>query len=274
MKKPPSLFYSIRLFLAWPLLVLASPHLRAVRNLQEEANCTQACCAEAFSCPCEEATASTSPFDVVPNWVKIVLIVILICLSATFSGLTLGLMGLDKTGLEIVMDSDDPVNKKLASKIYPLRKDGNLLLCTLLLGNTAVNALLSIFMADFTGGTLGFLMSTFLILIFGEISPQAICSRYALQIGSRVVPLVRVIVVLLWPITKPLAWTLDKALGQELATTYSGAELLKLLQIHVDENKMDPDTANTMGGALRYKDLTVHEVSKYFEASNSLNRCC
>ena len=25
---------------------------------------------------------------------------------------------------------------------------------------------------------------------------------------------------------------------------------------------MDPDTANTMGGALRYKDLSVHEVSK------------
>jgi metal transporter CNNM len=36
-----------------------------------------------------------------------------------------------------------------------------------------VNALLSIFMADLAGGTFGFLLSTFLIVIFGEIVPQA-----------------------------------------------------------------------------------------------------
>ena len=46
---------------------------------------------------------------------------------------------------------------KLAANIIPVRKNGNLLLCTLLLGNVAVNALLSIIMADFAGGLAGFL---------------------------------------------------------------------------------------------------------------------
>ena len=49
-----------------------------------------------------------------------------------------------------------------------VRKQGNLLLCTLLLGNTVINSAISILMADLTTGTIGLLSSTFLILIFGE----------------------------------------------------------------------------------------------------------
>ena len=181
-------------------------------------------------------------------------------MSALFSGLTLGLMSLDITGLEIVMSGDDPQQAAYAKKIYPVRQRGNLLLCTLLLGNVAVNALLSILLADKAGGIVGFLASTFLIVIFGEIIPQALCSRYPLEIGSRTVMLVRVIMLLVLPISFPLAWMLDKALGQELATTYSNAEMMKLLQIHVQENVLDPDTAVAMTGALQYRDRLVRDV--------------
>ncbi|EEC46766.1 predicted protein, partial [Phaeodactylum tricornutum CCAP 1055/1] len=189
-----------------------------------------------------------------------IIIGVLISLSALFSGLTLGLMSLDKTGLEIVMHGDDVTNARYASDIFPVRENGNLLLCTLLLGNVAVNALLSIMMGDIAGGLIGFLSSTFLIVIFGEIIPQAACSRYALLIGSKTVPLVRVILVLFYPIAAPLAYMLDKLLGAELATIYSSAELMKLLQIHVENEAMDQDTAVAMRGALKYKDTTVKEV--------------
>jgi metal transporter CNNM len=174
-------------------------------------------------------------------------------MSAIFSGLTLGLMGLDLTGLEIVMEGDNAANSEAAKKIYPIRKKGNLLLCTLILGNVAVNALLSILLADKAGGVLGFLISTFSIVIFGEIIPQAICSRYALEIGSRTVPLTKIFLFLFWPITAPMAYVLDKALGDELATTYSAAEMKKLLQIHVAEGRFDQETAEAMKGALAYK---------------------
>ena len=84
------------------------------------------------------------------------LIVILVCFSALFSGLTLGLLGLDLIGLEIVINGDDEVLKEKAAKIKPVRENGNMLLCTLLLGNVAVNAYLSILMADLTSGFVGF----------------------------------------------------------------------------------------------------------------------
>jgi hypothetical protein len=222
------------------------------------ATCNETCC-EQFQKTCSDST-STNPFSAVPFAVQIILIVLLLSFSALFSGLTLGLMSLDKTGLEIVIGGDDEKYREMAKKIYPVRENGNLLLCTLLLGNVSVNALLSIILADLSGGLIGFLASTFLIVIFGEIIPQASCSRYALEIGSRTVLLVHIIMFIFYPVAFPLAWALDKVLGQELATTYSNAEMLKLLQIHVQEDRLDKDTANAMTGALKYRDMAVKDV--------------
>lgn len=119
---------------------------------------------------------SKDGISAIPLWAQIMILLILLCFSALFSGLTLGLMSLNLTGLEIVMAGDDPKAAKYAEKIYPLRKQGNLLLCTLLLGNTFVNAVMAIFTADIFDGVLGAIISTGLILIFGEIIPQALVS--------------------------------------------------------------------------------------------------
>jgi len=240
------------------------------RTLEEASSetCTLDCCSqyEATICPSDSAW-----IDAIPFWLQIVLIIVFLCFSALFSGLTLGLMSLDKTGLEIVMGGDDPKAAQFAKIIYPVRENGNLLLCTLLLGNVAVNALLSIFLAAYTGGIIGFVSSTFLIVIFGEILPQALCSRYALQIGSATIPLVKAIQFCLYVLAAPLAWCLDVALGRELASTYSNAEIVKLLQIHLQENVIDKETAGAMTGALTYKNMRVEDVMTPLERTFMLN---
>ena len=183
-----------------------------------------------------EACSSEGSFawvNSVPFGVQILLISFLVMLSGIFSGLTLGLMGLGTTELEIVMSGDDPVASRAAAKIYPIRAKSNLLLCTLLLGNVGVNTLLGIIMADITGGIVGFTTSTIIIVIFGEILPQAAFSRHALVVGEKAIPLVKVIIIILYPMAKPLAFCLDKLLGDELGTTYSKSEMNKLLEIHV-----------------------------------------
>ena len=60
-------------------------------------------------------------------------------MSGLFSGLTLGLMSLDMVSLEILRDGGEGEERAYAAKIIPIRAKGNLLLCTLLLGNTMVN---------------------------------------------------------------------------------------------------------------------------------------
>lgn len=93
--------------------------------------------------------------------------------------------------------------------------------------------------------------------------PMKKCSRYPLRIGSLFVPLVRLIIILIYPVAKPLAFCLDMALGEELATTYSNSEMMKLLQIHVQQNVIDKETAGAMSGALTYKvSITQKMVAK------------
>jgi hypothetical protein len=177
---------------------------------------------------CTTEETSSGGVGSIPKPALYVIIVVLILFSAFFSGLTLALMSLDATGLEIVIAGDDPKLSRAAAKIYPMRKDGNLLLCTLLLGNVAVNTLLGILMADLTSGTVGFISSTALIVIFGEILPQASFARYALEVGEYAVPVMRVIIIILYVFAKPLALCLDKLLGHELATVYSKSEFSKV----------------------------------------------
>eukprot|EP00824_Muranothrix_gubernata_P012279 TRINITY_DN26138_c0_g1_i1.p1 TRINITY_DN26138_c0_g1~~TRINITY_DN26138_c0_g1_i1.p1 ORF type:complete len:584 (-),score=118.62 TRINITY_DN26138_c0_g1_i1:3-1754(-) len=192
----------------------------------------------------------------------IFMVVILICLSASFSGLTLGLMSLDLVGLTIVMGSGAPKERVYAQKIYPVRKRGNLLLCTLLLGNTLVNTVLAIFLADMTTGVLGSAIATGLILVFGEISPQAFCQRYSLLVGAYSIPLVQFFMLVLFPITFPISKILDWALGRELGTVYSKAELKKLVEIYGTEKRGDLTTqeANIMTGALEFSTKTVKDI--------------
>ena len=197
----------------------------------------------------------------IPYALQWVLIVILIMFSAMFSGLTLGLMSLDPSGLEIVMaNSDDPKLARAARAIYPVRLQGNLLLCTLLLGNVAVNSGLSIVSATIFSGIVGLLVSTGVITIFGEIIPQAVCCRYGLQIGEKTIPLVKVIMLLFYPLCKPMAFILDKVLGHEIGTTYNSTEMAKLIEMHVDRGEFHTSAGAAMKGALRYHHVNVNEV--------------
>ena len=68
-----------------------------------------------------------------------ILVVILVLLSGVFAGLTLGYMSLDETQLQVLMTTGDEIQKARASKIMPIRKDGHLLLTTLLIANMITN---------------------------------------------------------------------------------------------------------------------------------------
>jgi len=195
-----------------------------------------------------------------PDGLAWVIVVLLVLMSGLFSGLTLGLLGLDKVGLDIVSHGEDRELAKCAKAIQPVREDGNRLLCTLLLGNVAVNSLLSIILANLTSGMKGFFISTAVIVIFGEIIPQATCCRYALQIGSRTVLIVRVILFLFAPLAIPLAFCLDTALGDEIGTIHSRKELMRLLQIHVQEGALKKEEGDLVTGALKFRNKRLSQV--------------
>jgi len=171
------------------------------------------------------------------EWWRFVLIIGLSLLSALFSGLNLGIISLDIEYLELLSagpfeNKEDEQNAIYAKRILPLRKKGNLLLCTILLGNVAVNSILSIIMADLTSGLAGMLITTAIVLVFGEVLPQAACSRYALLIGAHTMWILQLLVWLTIPITFPLSAIFDKVIGEEVSSNYNKNKMKQLFKIY------------------------------------------
>ncbi|KAI9314095.1 hypothetical protein BX666DRAFT_1970143 [Dichotomocladium elegans] len=77
-------------------------------------------------------------------WLHILAIGALITCSGIVAGLTLGLLSQDATNLAIISAAGTPQQRKYASRIIPIRKNGHLLLTSLLLTNTVLNETLPI----------------------------------------------------------------------------------------------------------------------------------
>ncbi|KAK6178074.1 hypothetical protein SNE40_012906 [Patella caerulea] len=195
-----------------------------------------------------------------PIGLQISILIVLLCLSGLFSGLNLGLMALDKTELQIIQKCGSDNEKKYAKIIEPLRSRGNFLLCTLLLGNVLVNNTLTILLDDLSNGLLAIIMSTMGIVIFGEIIPQAICSRHGLAIGARTVYLTKFFMIVTFPLSFPISLILDKVLGEEIGQVYNKEKLQELIRMTADSKVLQNDEANIIAGALQLANKVVTDV--------------
>ncbi len=191
-------------------------------------------------------------------WLNFFIVVVLVLLSGTFAGLTLALFSLQLTTLERKVRLGD----EQALKVYRIRQKGNLLLCTLLLGNVASYTVMAVFLGSITSGVVAGFTATALIFMFGEILPQAVFPRYALQIGARLSGLVWLFLVVLYPIAFPVAWLLDRLLGKEPPVLWSKAELREIIRYHkaAGEDIIDQDEERILLGALSFSELQVKDI--------------
>ncbi|GMH35478.1 hypothetical protein BSKO_03346 [Bryopsis sp. KO-2023] len=218
-----------------------------------------------------EVVQESSLTATLPEWVVIALAGVLVILSGLFSGLTLGLLSLDLVGLRILEQGGDECERKYAAKIIPVRRHGNLLLCTLLFGNVVVNSAISILLSDLTSGAVGLVTSTVIILIVGEIIPQSVCSRHGLMIGAHSLWLVKIFMFVFLPVSWPISKLLDWVLGRDIGMVYSREELKRLIDLHYEDPEAQKESHLTFEdhklliGSLEYKAKRVVDVMTCLE---------
>ncbi|KAJ1734522.1 hypothetical protein LPJ72_002310 [Coemansia sp. Benny D160-2] len=190
--------------------------------------------------------------------------VILVLVGGLLAGLTIGYMSLDEINLAVLAISGNAKQRQYAKRIQPLRKNGHWLLVTLLLGNTVVNETLPIVMHSILGGggLASIVISTSLIFLFGEIIPQALCTRFGLAIGAFFAYPVKILQLALSPLGYPIALLLDHILGAGHSLVYKKPQLKELVSLSNAENggTLSADEVTVIRGALDLSDKLVEDV--------------
>lgn len=181
---------------------------------------------------------------------------LLVLFAGIMSGLTLGLMSLGLVELEILQRSGTSTEKKQAAAILPVVQKQHQLLVTLLLCNAAAMEALPIYLDKIFHPVVAVVLSVTFVLFFGEVIPQAICTRYGLAVGANFVWLVRILMIVCYPISYPIGKVLDAVLGHNDAL-FRRAQLKALVSIHGQEagkgGELTHDETTIISGAL---DLT------------------
>ncbi|ONK62834.1 uncharacterized protein A4U43_C07F8610 [Asparagus officinalis] len=199
----------------------------------------------------------------------------LVLFAGIMSGLTLGLMSLGLVELEILQRSGTPTEKKQAAHILPVVQKQHQLLVTLLLCNAVAMEALPIFLDKIFHPIVAVILSVTFVLAFGEVIPQAICTRYGLAVGANFVWLVRILMVVCYPIAYPIGKLLDFALGHNESALFRRAQLKALVSIHGKEagkgGELTHDETTIISGALDLTEKTAEEAMTPIESTFSLD---
>ncbi len=184
-------------------------------------------------------------------------VVVLVALSAVFSGLNISLMSLDVNDLRRKKRLGNPE----AAKVLPFREKTHLSLASILFGNIAVVSAVSLVLESYLQGVLAGLVSTLLIVVFGEVLPQAFFARFALKFCAFFAPFLKVTIVVTYVFSKPIQLLLDKMISAEERNLHSRQELGMIIGEHrAATSELDEDEVEIIQGALQMSEKKVGDI--------------
>ncbi len=190
--------------------------------------------------------------------ILLLIIPLFIVLSAICSGLNIALMSLDLQDLNRKRKLGD----KKAKTIYPLRKKAHLTLASVLLGNVGFSAGAAVVMGDHFNGLVAAVSITLLLVIFSELLPQAIFTRNSLHFMYLFAGFLKFLIIVTYPISKPLQLLLDKWFGPESKKLHSRDELGMIINDHSlgSGSELDEDEVEIIRGALQLSEKQVIDI--------------
>ena len=206
-------------------------------------------------------------------WITAGAILLLLCLSAFFSGSETALTAASKSKLKAQADR----GSRGATVAMKVTDDSERMIGALLLGNNVVNILsASLATALLTrafgqgGVALATLVMTVLVLIFGEVLPKTIAITFPEAVAARVAPVVRVLIAAFSPIVS-LVRLLVRGLmrlfgvrenpdGRMLALR---EEIVGAIALGHSEGAFEKEGRDRLLGALDLSERTVDEIMRH-----------
>ena len=197
---------------------------------------------------------------------EFITLVVLLILSGVFSGSETALVGLSMGRVQALVKE----GRIGSAAVYRLKKDPSQMLTTILIGNNLVNiaasALATViatreFGSSGPGIAVGLL--TLFILVFGEITPKSMATRYperiSLFIALPLLAFMRLMYPLVWMFSRFTTWVYHLTGGKE-EPTVTESELISMLGYGVQEGEIEHDEKEIIERVFGFNDLTVRDV--------------
>lgn len=191
---------------------------------------------------------------------------ILLILSGVFSGSETALVSISLARAEALMREGRPG----AGALYRLKSNPSRMLITILIGNNVVNIAASAMATVLATQWLGHLgpgiavgVLTILILVFGEITPKSLATRYSERISLTIAPVLvafmRAIYPLVWLFNRFTKWVQTLA-GQQGDPTVTEAELISMTEHGEEDGTIEADEREMIERVFILNDLKAVDV--------------
>ena len=203
-------------------------------------------------------------------WMSLTVVMLLIVISAFFSGAETGLTAASRARLTELARQ----GSARAATVLKLTEMPERLIGALLLGNSLANitasavatvALVKIFGDQ--GAIIASGVMTVLILIFAEVMPKTYAIAYPDRVATSLAPIVRLFVAIFGPFVMLVEYIVKKILmvfGVDVENVVSilsaHEELRGAIDLHHKEGDIVKKDRDMLGGLLDLKNLEVHEV--------------
>lgn len=197
---------------------------------------------------------------------QIIILVILLFLSGFFSGIETALMSLNIIKVKALLRQ----KKKGAEALHRIKQRPHKLIITVLIGNNLVNisaaTLATVLFTDLFGSSgvgIATGVMTFMILVFGEITPKTFASQNAERISLAVARPVELFSIILLPIVyvfELIAKGMSKLLGTKKEKQLSEEELQTIVTMGFREGILDKEAAEIIHNVLRFEGTKVVDI--------------
>jgi len=200
-------------------------------------------------------------------WIEITVLSVLIGLSGFFSGLEVALVGTRNSKVNQLRKQ----KVKGAEALYKLKHNPGWMMSSVNLGNNLVNVgssafATSIAMRIFGNDGLGIAVGimTFLILVFGEITPKTYCNANATKIALRFARVLLVFSYALWPIVK-LFEIITRSMVKLTGSSYTSPpiteeEIKGIVEQGLADKALEKDESDLVHSALEFDDTVIRTV--------------
>jgi len=200
-------------------------------------------------------------------WVELVTLSVLIGLSGFFSGLEVALVGIRKSKVIQLFQE----GKKGSKALHKLKTNPSWMMSSVNLGNNLVNVgasalatslAIRLFGDDGLGIAVG--VMTFLILVFGEITPKTYCNANSTKIALRYAPVLLAFSYVFYPVVKffeVITRGVVKLTGSSYMPPPITEEDIKgVIDQGLEEKAIEKEEMKLVKGALKFDDTVIRSV--------------